>query len=91
MARELRTDKFCTGIAFTYETRERMMIKYAKPGEKFPSVVRRICEELVEGVAIPKKVKDAIDAAIKANYEKRMLNRERKAARKMTRYSSRKD
>lgn len=82
MAKELRTDKFCTGIAFTYETKERLMIKYAKPGEKFPSVVRRVCDELVKDVKLPKPIRDAISRQIAENYAKRMTARAEKARRR---------
>lgn len=79
MAKELRIDKFCTGIAFTYETREKMMVKYAKDGEKFPTVVRRVCDGLVKNVKLPKAVIEEIDRKIKANYDKRMSERAKKA------------
>lgn len=82
MAKELRTDKFCTGIAFTYETQARMMLKYAKPGEKFPTVVRRICDGLVKDVKLPKAIMDEIDRKIRANYDRRMAAREEKARRR---------
>lgn len=82
MSNELRTDKFCTGIAFTYETKAKMMLKFAKDGEKFPSVVRRVCEDLVADVKLPKSVVDEINRMIKDNYDRRMATRETNALHK---------
>ena len=82
MAFELRTDKFCSGIAFTYELKEKLMLKFAKPGEKFPAVVRRVCEGLVKDVKLPKSVMDEINLKIAANKDKRMSARKERAKRR---------
>ena len=80
MAKELRVDKFCTGIAFTYELKEKLMLKFSKPGESFPAVVRRVCEKLVKNVKLPKSVVEEIDRKTSENYRKRMARRAERAA-----------
>lgn len=82
MSRELRIDKFCTGVAFTYETKEKLMLKYALPGEKFPAVVRRLCEGLVKDVKLPKSITDEIERKKRANLDKRLAARDERSKKR---------
>lgn len=75
MAHELAIDKTNIGLAMKYETREKMMLKFAKPGEKFNAMLGRVCEELTADTCLPKETLDKIERLVRANAAKREKKR----------------
>lgn len=75
MAHELAVDKCNTGLTMLYETREKMMLKFARPGEKFNAMMGRVCEDLTKDVHLPKPVLDRIARQIAENAKRREIKR----------------
>ena len=75
MAHELGVDKVNIGLAMKIETREKLMVKFAKPGETFNRMLGRICESMVTDVKLSKAKVDEIEARIAANVKARQEKR----------------
>lgn len=77
MAHELGIDKINIGLAMHIETREKMKVKYCKPGETFNAMMNRVCDDMTKDVILTQEMIKEIDEKIAENYKRRMEKREK--------------
>lgn len=75
MAHELSVDMVNSGLAIKIETKEKMMYKFARPGDSFNGMLRRVCEDLTKDVVLPQESLDRVARQIEDNLWKRKHKR----------------